>query len=106
MENVRLGIIGIGNRGTDVADKVFKGEAENIVLTAVADTDPARLAYAEKTWENVKRYDSAEKLMDSGEIDAVLVATPHYDPRAGRPRSGTRLRPAASRPWPGWAHGS
>lgn len=53
-----------------------------MVLTAIADIDPAKLERAEKKCHDrsceIKCFDSAEALIDSGEVDAVIVATPHY----------------------------
>ena len=42
-------------------------------LTAVCDTDPARMAPYD-----VARFERSEDLIRSGLVDAVLVATPHY----------------------------
>lgn len=79
MDKVRLGIIGIGNMGSDHLKRLCKGDCPEIVATAVCDTNPDRLEWAEKEYPDVARFDDAEKLMDSGLVDAVLVAVPHYD---------------------------
>ena len=79
MEKLRLGILGIGNMGTShVKNVAIKGKCPEIVLTAVADSDPARLAWVEENAPDVKRFSTAEAMMDSGEIDAMIVAVPHY----------------------------
>ncbi len=78
MEQVRLGIIGIGNMGTGHARSLMAGEVPDMALTAVADVNPARLAWAEQNLPGVARFADAEQLMESGLVDAVLVATPHY----------------------------
>ncbi|WP_369688904.1 Gfo/Idh/MocA family protein [Bacillus sp. FJAT-26390] len=79
MEKMRLGIIGMGNMGTDHARKLLGGAVPDIQLTAVADSDEKRLAAA-KTYlpETVGLFVNAEALMDSGLCDAVIIATPHY----------------------------
>ncbi len=80
MEKVRLGIIGIGTMGGAHCKNITqKGLSPEVELTAVADINPARLKWAEEQLPNtVARFDSAEALMDSGLVDAVLIAVPHY----------------------------
>ena len=80
MEKIRLGIIGIGNMGSGHAGRIKAGNCPDFVLSAVADINPARLEWAKKELgEDVKRFDNAEAMLDSGEIDACIVAVPHYD---------------------------
>ena len=76
---VRLGIIGIGNMGSSHINNYVAGRMPEIEITAVADINPARLKWAEEQLpETVARFDSADALMDSGLVDAVLIAVPHY----------------------------
>ena len=78
-KKIRLGIIGIGNMGSGHACRVVDGECPNFVLTAVADINPARKAWAaQRLGEQVAFFDTAEAMLDSGLIDACIVATPHY----------------------------
>jgi len=80
MDQVRIGIIGIGNMGSGHARYLSKGAIEGAVLAAVCDINPDRLAWAAKELpETVKQFDDAITMLDSGEIDAVIVAVPHYD---------------------------
>jgi len=80
MDVVRIGIIGIGGMGAHHAGYFMKGEVPGGEITAVCDTDPKRLEWAAKELpEGVKRFDSSQALIESGEVDAVLIATPHYD---------------------------
>ena len=79
-KKIRLGIIGIGNMGSGHARRVVDGECPDFVLTAVADINPARQEWAkERLGEDVAFFDSAIAMLDSGLIDACIVATPHYD---------------------------
>ena len=80
MEKVRYGIIGVGNMGTSHAKKFLSGAVENGVLTAVCDLKPAKLEgiKALEGAENVKTYSDYKEMLASGEIDAVIVAVPHY----------------------------
>jgi len=80
MDVVRLGIIGIGGMGSNHAGYLKAGKVPGAKLAAVADIDPKRLEWAAKNLpEDVKRFDSSQALIDSGEVDAVVIATPHYD---------------------------
>lgn len=79
-EKIRLGIIGIGNMGSAHAKNVAVGKCPDFVLTAVADIKPDRLAWAAAELPaSVKRYDSAEALLERGEVDACMICVPHYD---------------------------
>ncbi len=79
-KKIRLGIIGIGNMGSGHACRVVDGECPDFVLTAVADVNPAREDWARKRLgENVAFFPTAAAMLDSGLIDACIVATPHYD---------------------------
>ena len=82
MENkkIRLGVIGVGNMGSGHASRVVDGECPDFVLTAVADVNPARKAWAaERLGADVAFFDTAEAMLDSRLIDACIIATPHYD---------------------------
>lgn len=80
MEQVRLGIIGIGNMGTNHCRSIQNGDVPDIVLAAVADVKESRRAWAkENLGGNVAVFEDAEGLLDSGAVDAVLIATPHYE---------------------------
>ena len=79
-DKVRIGIVGIGNMGTGHIRYLSKGEVSGAELTAVCDTRPERLEWAKETLgDNVKRFASADEMFASGSVDAVLIATPHYD---------------------------
>jgi predicted dehydrogenase len=79
MSKVKLGIIGIGNMGSSHIKNYLKGDMPEIEITAVADIKPDRLEWAKEQLPEVRTFDTASALMDSGEVDAVLIATPHYD---------------------------
>lgn len=79
MDEVRLGIIGIGGMGTNHALNIVKGLVPRMRLTAVADINDTRLKWAKENLpENVKCFSDGREMIDSGECDAVLIATPHY----------------------------
>ncbi len=79
VQPVRFGIIGVGNMGNSHIKMHIKGEHKELRITAIADINPERLATSAKLLPCVKTYDTAEALIDSGEVDAVIIATPHYD---------------------------
>ncbi len=81
MDEVRIGIIGVGGMGTSHAGYISRGQVANARLAAVADINPERLKRysAGEFGDDVATFDSAEALIDSGKVDGVLVATPHYD---------------------------
>ena len=79
MEQVRLGILGLGNMGSSHAKKIFEGQCPEIVLTAVADKKPDRMDWAKENLGDTAVFATAEEMLDSGLIDALLVAVPHYD---------------------------
>lgn len=80
MSNVRVGIIGIGNMGSSHARGLFEGKVAGAELTAVCDSNPERLTWAKESFgDRVKLFDNTEDFFKSGIIDAVIIATPHYD---------------------------
>ena len=78
MNTVRYGIIGIGNMGTTHAKSLYEGKIENAVLAAICDINPDRLAWANENLPGVATFETAEIFFEKAEIDAVIIATPHY----------------------------
>ena len=74
MDKVRVGIIGMGNIGKHHASYLMAGKVKRCELVAVCSTSPSKL----ESYEPVKIYGDAERLIKSGNVDAVLIATPHY----------------------------
>lgn len=72
-EEIRVGVIGVGAIGPSHIYSV--GEVEGCRLTAVCDIrkDAAEAVAAE---HGVLAYDDVEKMVSSGQVDAVTVATP------------------------------
>ena len=76
MDKVRIGIIGMGNMGRFHANDLLDGKVPRGVLAAVGSTSPHKLEeYKEK---GVQIFGSGEEMIASGAIDALLIATPHY----------------------------
>ena len=53
MDNVRIGIVGIGNIGTAHANTIFKGEVKGATLAAVCDILSDRRDFCEENYEGV-----------------------------------------------------
>src|SRR5205809_351094 len=76
MNTVRIGIVGMGNIGKHHADYLLAGKVPRCELTAVCSTSPHKLEpYRAK---GLRIFDRAEKLIESRDVDAVIIATPHY----------------------------
>src|SRR5439155_20457504 len=76
MNSVRLGIVGIGNIGKHHAGYLLAGKVPRCQLTAVCSTSPHKLEpYRAK---GLRIFDRAERLIESREVDALILATPHY----------------------------
>lgn len=79
MQVVRLGIIGLGNMGQGHLSYILRGEVSGVVVTAVSDSVPELLQKAkERLGEEAGLFTDPIELMDSGLVDAVLIATPHF----------------------------
>jgi len=76
MEKVRYGIIGVGVMGTGHAQYLLDGEIPNAILTAVCDIDDEALN--KPLFADVEKFKDYNDLIESGLVDAVIVATPHY----------------------------
>lgn len=81
MEKIKLGIIGIGNMGSSHASNIKNGKCPEIELVAIADSNPERLGWAKQQnyAEGITYFDNALEMLDSGIINACLIAVPHYD---------------------------
>ena len=76
MTSIRLGLIGLGNIGRHHATYLLEGRVPRCELVAVCAPTAAKLEpYAAK---GLKTFTDADALIRSGTLDAVLIATPHY----------------------------
>src|SRR5580658_7284373 len=74
MDKVRLGIIGLGNIGRYHADYLLKGDISRCDLTAVCDSAAAAL----QRYPTLKTFTDGRELIESGEVDGIIIATPHF----------------------------
>ncbi len=70
MSEVRFGVVGFGNIGRTHVQTLVSGAVGRARATAVVSRQPAELP------EGVLGFQSAEAMLESGEVDAVIVATP------------------------------
>jgi predicted dehydrogenase len=76
MSEVRLGIIGVGNIGRHHANYLLDGKVKRARLAGLCSVIPAEL----EPYKNrgPKLFGDADAMLKSGEVDAVVIATPHY----------------------------
>jgi len=74
MKSLRLGLIGLGNIGRHHATYLLAGKVPRCELVAVCSTTPAKM----EAYRPLAPWTDARALVASGTVDAVLVATPHY----------------------------
>lgn len=79
MDKVKFGIIGVGNMGTGHLGYFRNGKVKNGVVTAIADLSETKLQAAkEKFGDGFACYASGDELIDKADVDAVIIAVPHY----------------------------
>jgi len=74
MTKVRLGLIGLGNIGQHHHSYLSAGKVSRAELVAVSDAVASKL----EKYKPLKTFSDAEELIGSGLVDAVIIATPHY----------------------------
>jgi predicted dehydrogenase len=74
MNKVRLGIIGMGNIGKYHAQYLLNHKVERCELAAVC----APSIDNPETYQAAKIFSGGEQLIRSGDVDAVIIATPHF----------------------------
>jgi predicted dehydrogenase len=74
MNRVRLGIIGMGNIGQHHAGYLTAGKVSRCELVAVSDAVPDKL----ERYKPLRIFSDGEELIRSGLVDAVVIATPHF----------------------------
>ena len=72
---VRLGVIGLGNMGTSHIANIEAGKIKGVKLVAVCDIVPSKM---DRYGDKYKKFTDSAAMLRSGEIDAVMIETPHY----------------------------
>ena len=74
MKQVRFGIIGLGNMGSDHVRWISGGKVARAELTAICDLRQDRLEAAQKVCPSAAAYTDYHELLNSGKVDAVSVS--------------------------------
>jgi predicted dehydrogenase len=74
-KTVRFGVIGVGTMGSAHVQWLLDKKAARAEITAICDTDSKKM----ENFPQLQRFTDSAKLIRSGAVDAVLIATPHYD---------------------------
>ena len=77
LQTVRIGIVGVGNMGSAHARALALGEVTGASLSALCDVDEARREALRALYPNIPVFSTHTELIDSGSVDAIIVATPH-----------------------------
>lgn len=78
MKEIRVGIVGIGNMGSGHLKNIYEGQVPHMKVTSVCDISEARRNFVAETYSDVEIFDDPEKMYQSGLIDLVIIAVPHY----------------------------
>ncbi len=78
MNELKVGIIGIGNMGYTHAKNIFDGKINRLKLVAVCDIDKTKLEKATSEFDGIVTFEKVDDLLASNLVDAVIIATPHY----------------------------
>jgi len=78
MGRVKVGIIGMGNMGKSHALQLDKGHIEGAILKAVCGRREQMSWVKKNLSEHVQYYQDEEAFFTQSNIDAVIIATPHY----------------------------
>ena len=81
MDKVRLGLIGIGNMGGAYVKSHCHANPEKFELTAICDIKQERIDAAKEILgkPDFPSFLNSDDLINSGLVDAIIIATPHYD---------------------------
>jgi len=75
---VRIGIIGVGVMGGGHAAYLLDNQVQNAILTSLCDIDTAKFTRFTDAHPELLCYKDYRELIASGNVDAVIIATPHY----------------------------
>jgi predicted dehydrogenase len=78
MDTVRFGVIGLGNMGSHHVNYLGKEAVDGAKLGAVCDINPNKLETVGAQFD-VPRFANHREMLNSGSVDAIIIATPHYD---------------------------
>ena len=74
---IRLGVIGMGNMGFAHAMSIAGGEIDGLSLAAVCDIDKSKAEAVGQIQKGIPFFTRYSDMLNAGLMDAVLIATPH-----------------------------
>jgi predicted dehydrogenase len=74
LKSIKLGIIGLGNIAQQHIDNIQSGQVERCIITALCSRQPSELS--ERL--GIAHFADYKALIDSGSVDAVLIASPTF----------------------------
>ncbi len=76
---LKVGIIGVGAMGAKHLENFLDGKIKNAKITALCDANEENInRYKDKLNSEVKCFKTPSELINSGMVDGVIIATPHY----------------------------
>lgn len=75
-DQIRLGLIGCGGRGTSLFDW-FRGIA-GVKFVAISDADTVAMDRIESKHKGLGKHQDYRKLLERDDVDAVVIATPNH----------------------------
>jgi predicted dehydrogenase len=73
-DRIRVGMIGVGDRGNDLLGQVLP--ISGVELVAMADVYSRRRDQSKSRVPGIQTFDDYRRLLDMKDIDAVIVASP------------------------------
>ena len=77
MENIRVGIVGVGNIGSAHLAVIAGGEIEGFTLGALCDISEEKREELAKKHPDIPVFSDYREMIGSGTVDAVIVSVPH-----------------------------
>lgn len=77
MNTIKFGIVGIGNMGSAHLACLKNGDIKGAEVVAACDISADKRKVAAEKYPDLRLFKSADEMLADGELDAVIVATPH-----------------------------
>lgn len=77
MNNIKVGIIGVGNMGSSHLKNITNGNVTGMTVIAVCDINPEKTNSAKEKYPELEIFQDYRELLKKADIDAVIIATPH-----------------------------
>ncbi len=75
---IRVGIVGVGTIGSAHAQSIYDKKVNGMLLAALCDIDEGKCRELSEKYPDIHIYTSYREMLCNGELDAVIIATPHY----------------------------